>query len=134
MASIAAIRAIDHRDATKLRKARVRTTEALLQQAGTRTQRSDLSERTGIATVDLLRWAHQADLMRINGIGSEYADLLGSAGVDTVKALRRRNAANLMTLMTQVNTKRRTVQRLPTIEMVQGWVDTAVVLDSTVVS
>lgn len=134
MASIAAIRAIDHRDATKLRKARVRTTEALLQQAGTRPQRSDLSERTGIATVDLLRWAHQADLMRINGIGSEYADLLGSAGVDTVKALRRRNAANLMTLMTQVNTKRRTVQRLPTIEMVQGWVDTAVVLDSTVVS
>jgi predicted flap endonuclease-1-like 5' DNA nuclease len=134
MASIAAIRAIDHRDATKLRKARVRTTEALLQQAGTRTQRSDLSERTGIATGDLLRWAHQADLMRINGIGSEYADLLGSAGVDTVKALRRRNAANLMTLMTQVNTKRRTVQRLPTIEMVQGWVDTAVALDSTVVS
>jgi hypothetical protein len=39
-----------------------------------------------------------------------------------------------MTLMTQVNTKRRTVQRLPTIEMVQGWVDTAVALDSTVVS
>lgn len=134
MASIAAIRAIDHRDATKLRKARVRTTEALLQQAGSRTQRSDLSERTGIATSELLRWAHQADLMRINGIGSEYADLLGSAGVDTVKALRRRNAANLMTLMTQVNTKRRTVQRLPTIEMVQGWVDAAVALDSTVVS
>ncbi len=134
MASIAAIRAIDHRDATKLRKARVRTTEALLQQAGTRSQRSDLSERTGIPTSELLRWAHQADLMRINGIGSEYADLLGSAGVDTVKALRRRNAANLMTLMTQVNTKRRTVQRLPTIEMVQGWVDTAVALDSTVVS
>lgn len=134
MASIAAIRAIDHRDATKLRKARVRTTEALLQQAGTRTQRSSLSERTGIATSDLLHWAHQADLMRINGIGSEYADLLGSAGVDTVKALRRRNAANLMTLMTQVNTKRRSVQRLPTIEMVQGWVDAAVALDSTVVS
>lgn len=134
MASIAAIRAIDHRDATKLRKARVRTTEALLQQAGTRTQRSDLSQRTGIPTSELLRWAHQADLMRINGIGSEYADLLGSAGVDTLKVLRRRNAANLMTLMTQVNTKRRTVQRLPTIEMVQGWVDAAVALDSTVVS
>lgn len=134
MASIAAIRAIDHRDATKLRKARVRTTEALLQQAGTRTQRSNLSQRTGIPTSELLRWAHQADLMRINGIGSEYADLLGSAGVDTLKVLRRRNAANLMALMTQVNTKRRTVQRLPTIEMVQGWVDAAVALDSTVVS
>lgn len=134
MASIAAIRAIGHREATKLRKARVRTTDALLQQASTRTGRSDLSGRTGIPTADLLRWAHQADLMRVNGIGSEYADLLSAAGVDTLKGLRRRNAANLMALMTQVNTKRRGVQRLPTVEMVQGWIDEATELDALVVS
>jgi predicted flap endonuclease-1-like 5' DNA nuclease len=134
MASIAAIRAIGHRDATKLRKARVRTTDSLLQQASTRTARADLSSRTGIATADLLQWAHQADLMRINGIGSEYADLLSAAGVDTLKALRRRNAANLMELMTQVNAKRRAVQRLPTLEMVQGWIDAATNLDSIVIS
>lgn len=134
MASISAVRAMGHRDATKLRKARVRTTDSLLQQAATRTGRADLSQRTGIATTDLLRWAHQADLMRINGIGSEYADLLSAAGVDTIKSLRRRNAANLMTLMMQVNTKRRGVQRLPTVEMVQGWIDEAAALDPIVVS
>ena len=72
--------------------------------------------------------------MRINGIGSEYADLLSAAGVDTLKALRRRNAANLMELMTQVNAKRRAVQRLPTLEMVQGWIDAATNLDSIVIS
>lgn len=134
MASIAAIRAMGHRDATKLRKARVRTTDSLLQHAATRTGRSSLSERTGIDTTDLLRWAHQADLMRINGIGSEYADLLASAGVDTLKSLRRRNAANLMALMTQVNGKSRTVQRLPTVEMVQDWIDDAGAIDPVVVS
>lgn len=134
MASIAAIRAIGHRDATKLRKARVRTTDSLLQQASTRPGRSELSERTGIATADLLRWAQQADLMRVNGIGSEYADLLSAAGVDTLKALRRRNAANLMELVTQVNTKRRAVQRLPTVEMVQAWIDEAAELEPIVVS
>lgn len=134
MASIAAVRAMGHRDATKLRKARVRTTDALLQQAATRSRRSELSERTGIPTADLLKWAHQADLMRINGIGSEYADLLAAAGVDTLKTLRRRNAANLMALMTQVNAKRRTVQRLPTIEMVQGWIDTACEIEVIVTS
>lgn len=134
MASIAAIRAIGHRDATKLRKARVRTTDSLLQQASTRTGRSELSERTGIATADLLRWAQQADLMRVNGIGSEYADLLSAAGVDTLKALRRRNATNLMELITQVNTKRRAVQRLPTVEMVQAWIDEAAELEPIVVS
>lgn len=134
MASIAAIRAIGHRDATKLRKARVRTTDALLQQASTRKGRADVSARTGIATTDLLRWAHQADLMRIKGIGSEYADLLAGAGVDTIKALRRRNANNLMVAMTQVNAKRRLVQRLPTVEMVQGWIDVANTIDPLVTS
>lgn len=134
MASISAIRAIGHRQATTLRKSRVRTTEALLQQASTRRDRSELSERTGIPTADLLRWAHQADLMRINGIGSEYADLLAAAGVDTVKSLRRRNAANLMAMMTQVNAKRRAVQRLPTVEMVQGWIDEAAALEPIVTS
>jgi predicted flap endonuclease-1-like 5' DNA nuclease len=125
MASISAIRSIGHRQATKLRKARVRTTESLLQQAETRKGRADLSERTGIPTAELLGWAQQADLMRIKGIGSEYADLLAAAGVDTIKALRRRNAANLMVTMTHANTKRRLVQRLPTVEMVQGWIDGA---------
>ncbi|MGI9667845.1 MAG: DUF4332 domain-containing protein [Acidimicrobiia bacterium] len=134
MASIAAIRAIGHRDATKLRKARVRTTDALLQQASTRRGRSEVSGKTGIPTTDLLRWAHQADLMRIKGIGSEYADLLAGAGVDTIKSLRRRNATNLMIAMTQVNTKRRLVQRLPTVEMVQGWIDTANSIEPIVTS
>lgn len=134
MASIAAVRAIGHRNATKLRKARVRTTDALLQQAATRKGRSEISAKTGIATADLLRWAHQADLMRIKGIGSEYADLLAGAGVDTIKALRRRNAANLMVAMSQVNSKRRLVQRLPTVEMVQGWIDAANSIEPIVTS
>jgi predicted flap endonuclease-1-like 5' DNA nuclease len=134
MASIAAIRAIRHREATKLRKARVRTTDALLQQAATRKGRAEVSERTGVATTDLLRWAHQADLMRIKGIGSEYADLLSAAGVDTIKALRRRNAANLMVSFTQVNAKRRLVQRLPTVDMVQGWIDGANAIEPIVIS
>jgi len=134
MASISAIRTIGQRDATRLRKGKVRTTEALLRQASTRPGRSAVSGRTGVATSDLLRWAQQADLMRVSGIGSEYADLLAVAGVDTIKALRRRNATNLMTAMAQVNAKKRIVQRLPTVEMVQGWIDVAATLEPIVTS
>ncbi len=122
------------RHATKLRKAKVRTTEVLLREASTRTGRSSLSGRTGIPTADLLKWAHQADMMRVDGIGPEYADLLAASGVDTIKALRRRNAANLIATMTQVNAKKRIVQRLPTVEMVQGWIDDASGLDPIVTS
>lgn len=93
-----------------------------------------MSDRTGIATADLLKWAQQADMMRVGGIGSEYADLLSAVGVDTIKLLRRRNAENLMVAMTQINTRRRLVQRLPTIEMVQGWIDAAGDIDPLVSS
>ncbi len=132
MASISAIRSISHRNATKLRKSGVRTTESLLEQASTRRGRSVVSERTDIPSADLLKWAQQADLMRVGGIGSEYADLLSAVGVDTIKVLRRRNAENLMVAMNQVNTRRRLVQRLPTVEMVQGWIDTAGDIDPIV--
>lgn len=134
MASISAIRAIGQREATRLRKGRVRTTEALLREASTRKGRSAVSKRTGISTSDLLSWAQQADLMRVVGIGSEYADLLSAAGVETIKTLRRRNAANLMAVLDQVNTKKRIVQRLPTLEMVQGWIDGASELEPIVTS
>ena len=134
MASISAIRSIGHRNATKLRKSGVRTTDSLLEQASTRKGRSAVSQRTGIPSADLLRWAQQADMMRVSGIGSEYADLLAAVDVDTIKILRRRNAENLMVAMTQVNTRRRLVQRLPTVEMVQGWIEAAGTIEPIVTS
>jgi predicted flap endonuclease-1-like 5' DNA nuclease len=117
-----------------MRKSGVRTTDSLLEQASSRRGRSVVSERTGIPSADLLKWAQQADLMRVGGIGSEYADLLSAVGVDTIKTLRRRNAENLMVAMNQVNTRRRLVQRLPTVEMVQGWIDTAGSIEPIVTS
>ena len=72
--------------------------------------------------------------MRVGGVGSEYADLLAAVGVDTIKVLRRRNADNLMVSMIQVNTRRRLVQRLPTVDMIQRWIDTAGGMEPIVIS
>lgn len=125
MASIAAIRSLGHRDSTKLRKAGIRTTEAFLREAASRRGRRDLAERTGLDEKKILGWANRADLMRVPGIGSEYSDLLEFAGVDTIKELRRRNAANLLDTMTALNVKKRLVRRLPTEGMVGDWIEHA---------
>ena len=125
MASITAIESMEHRDATKLRKAGIRTTEALLKSAATRTGRRRLSRETGLSEADILAWANRADLMRIRGIGSEYADLLEATGVDTIRALRRRNPDRLLEAMTGTNLRRRVIRRLPTDGMVRRWVDEA---------
>lgn len=132
MASIDAIEGIGHKYATKLRKARVRTTEALLKLGATKRGRRQLAEKTGLVERQILDWVNRADLMRIKGVGEEYSDLLEASGVDTIKELRRRNAANLLTAMIEINRKKDLVRRLPTEAMVQRWVDHAKGLDPIV--
>jgi predicted flap endonuclease-1-like 5' DNA nuclease len=132
MASIDAIEGMSHAEATKLRKCRVRTTEALLKTASTRSGRKELSTKTGIPDKRILQWVNRADLMRVKGIGSEYADLLEVAGVDTIRELRRRNPANLLETLVVLNTRKRLVRRLPTEGMVSGWIDEAKVVDPIV--
>ena len=63
-----------------------------------------------------------ADLFRIRGVGSEYAELLEKAGVDTVKELRNRSAANLHAKMLEVNAKKKLVRQAPGAKMVEKWV------------
>lgn len=132
MASIGAVGGMNQREATKLRKARVRTTESLLKVAGTRGGRKKLARETEIAEESILRWVNRADLMRVKGIGSEYAELLEVSGVDTIKELRRRNPDRLLDTMVELNLRKMLVRRLPTDGMVTGWVDEAKALDPLV--
>ena len=132
MASIDTIEGIGTRQATKLRKARIRTTEALLKRGATRSGRREVASTTGVSEKLILAWVNRADLMRVKGVGEEYSDLLEAAGVDTVRELRRRNPANLLTAMVAVNNQKRLVRRLPTEMMVSRWVDHAKTLEPVV--
>ena len=132
MPSIDAIEGVGVRNLAKLRRAKCRTTGALLKKGATRRDRRDLAAETGLSTSDLLEWVNRADLMRIKGIGNEYSDLLEEVGVDTIRALRRRNAANLTKTMQDINAEKRAVQRLPTQAMVVGWVEAAKSLEPIV--
>jgi predicted flap endonuclease-1-like 5' DNA nuclease len=122
MASIDAIEGIGPKYATKLRKAGIRTTEALLKRGANRAGRKQLAEATGFNNHQILEWVNRADLFRVKGIGEEYSDLLEASGVDTVKELRTRNAGNLTDRMAEINQKKRLVRRLPTESMVTRWI------------
>lgn len=132
MASIDEIEGIGPKDARKLRKTGVRTTEGLLKRGATRKDRTGLAEEAGFAPDQISEWVNRADLMRVRGVGSEYAELLESAGVDTIKELRRRSAKSLTAKMTEINEKKRLVRRLPTESMVASWVEHAKQLDAIV--
>ena len=106
----------------KLRDAGIASIDALLAAAGPAAGRRKLAETTGISPELLLRWTNHADLYRISGVGSEYADLLEACGVDSCAELAQRNAANLATTMTEANAARNFVRRLPDEATVAGWI------------
>ena len=132
MARIDQVAGIDHKQATKLRKAGVRTSKRLIELAATRRGRTELSKETGLSPKDLQGWVHHADLLRVRGVGGEYAELLVAAGVDTLRDLRRRNPTALLAKIIGLNGSDRVVDRLPTESMVEGWIDSAGELDPSI--
>ncbi|MBB99072.1 MAG: ferredoxin [Rhodobacteraceae bacterium] len=111
--------------AEKLQAVGIRTTEAYLERAKDPKGRKALAEETGIEASRILKWANMADLMRINGVGEEYSELLEAAGVDTVKELKHRNAANLAAKMKEVNEEKKLVRQVPGETSVEKWVEQA---------
>ena len=94
----------------KLRAAGVRGTGTLLKKGATKSGRGEIARTAGIDESRVLKFVNHCDLMRVRGVGGEYAELLEGAGVDTVPALAMRNAGNLARRMAQVNGQKRLVR------------------------
>ena len=118
--------------AVKLNEAGIKTVDDLLERCITPKGRKELAEATGISSKLILKWANHADLFRINGIGPQFAELLGAAGVDTVKELRHRKAENLVAKMEEINTGKHLTRRVPSVAEVQKMIDEAATLPPTI--
>ena len=123
MARIDQVAGIGLKEATKLRKAGIRTSKGLIEAAATRKDRADLAAALGLDSRDLQMWVNHSDLLRVRGVGAEYAELLVAAGVDTLRDLRRRNPTALLAKIIGLNGEARVVRRLPTEAMVEGWIE-----------
>ena len=111
--------------AQKLTDAGIATTEALLENGAAPKGRKEIAEKTGIGDALILKWVNRVDLSRIKGVGSEFADLLEAAGVDTVPELAKRVPANLAKKMEEVNLAKKLTRKLPTAAQVADWVEQA---------
>lgn len=123
--SIEKIEGIGPKLGEALRNAGIRTVDDLLEAGAEKRSRTALAEKTGISESRLLKCVNMADLLRINGVASQYAELLECAGVDTVKELKHRNAENLAAKMAEVNGEKRLVRRPPSATVVNDWISQA---------
>ena len=120
--SIEKIEGIGPKHGEALRNAGIRTVDDLLAAGADKASRSALAEKTGISEARIMKCVNMADLFRINGVASQYAELLECAGVDTVRELRHRNAENLAMKLAEVNGEKNLVRRTPSTKIVQDWI------------
>lgn len=106
----------------KLEAAGISSQENLLKVCCEKKGRKTIAEKSGISEKLILNWVNRADLSRIKGVSTQYADLLECAGVDTVPELAQRNAENLHAKMVEVNADKNLVRQVPGASQVTDWV------------
>lgn len=111
--------------AEKLMAAGIDTDDKLLEKCCKPAGRKALAEETGISEKLILTWTNHTDLMRINGVGPQFAELLEAAGVDTVKEFRHRVAENLQPKLEEVNVAKNICNRVPVVAELQKMIDQA---------
>ena len=111
--------------AARLAKAGIRTTDDLLDACRDRRERRRLSERTGLPERQIQRFVNRADLMRIRGVGADFAELLVASGVRSVRELGRRRSLNLALKMGAVKAEKKLSRRAPSPSMVERWIASA---------
>lgn len=97
----------------------------MLAKGSTKSGRKELADATGIDERKILTWVNHSDLHRIDGIAGQTSELMEAAGVDTVKELATRNAANLAAKMQEINDAKNLSGRVPSADQLQKMIDQA---------
>ncbi|MGW8288982.1 MAG: DUF4332 domain-containing protein [Candidatus Bathyarchaeia archaeon] len=100
----------------------VRTVDDLLKVGATSVGRQRIARRLGVSYRMVLSWVHRGDLLRVKGIGSQYSELLETAGVSSVADLSNRDDFVLWQTLRGVNRQKRLVRRVPPRETIEMWV------------
>jgi predicted flap endonuclease-1-like 5' DNA nuclease len=78
----------------------------------------------------LTEWVNRADLMRLKGVGTEFANLLEDCGVDSCKELQHRVAANLHAKLVSANEEKHITHHAPSLGQVEDWIKEAATLSA----
>ncbi len=116
----------------KLANAGIKTVEGLLEVGASKAGRKKIAAESGIDEGKILDWVNMADLFRINGVASQFAELLKAAGVDTVKELRTRNAENLHSKLVEVQAEKKITRTVPGLSQVTNFIEQAAKLEPLV--
>lgn len=94
--------------------------------------RRDFAAKSGVNEPQITRWTQVADLMRVSGVNKEYGELLFAAGVTSAEQLGSHKPEDLVRLLEQTYANRKVMDPTPKLPEVQGWINEAKRIESTV--
>jgi len=119
---IAEIKGLTANEKAKLKGAGLDTVEELLARATGQSQRATLAKELGVPVSEVSEWINRADLMRVNGIGREFSNLLENAGVDSCKELQHRVPENLHVKLKESNASGHFTKQTPGLKQITNWI------------
>jgi predicted flap endonuclease-1-like 5' DNA nuclease len=107
----------------------ITTTEALLDLCRTDEGVARVCQCVELDEHTVRNWGTMADLMRIKGLGGQWAELMWRAGVSSVQDLAQREIVSLRTKMREINDAEHRVAELPGEKRVTKFIAEAGQLD-----
>ena len=115
------VEGIGEKYAEKLEKAGIKKVEDLIPLS--KKDMDDLAKKTGISRKLIDKWQEHADLMRLTGVGPEYAEALNVIGVDSVKELAQRNPENTLAKIQEMDKEKpNVIRRIPSLDSLKKWI------------
>lgn|GEM_PF-511860 len=107
---------------------------ALLEKAATPETRTELSAKIKVSEKSIYYWVKQCDLLRVEGMPADVADLLVKIGVRDVEDLSRLNTGIALPLMkSYYDSGALTIKEFPTMERLVTWKNRAILLPARIV-
>lgn len=106
----------------KLEAHGISNTDHLLEHAHTEHQRNELAHKADSTPHIIKELVNRADLMRINGVGTVFSNLLEEAGVNSCKELQHRIPEHLHKTLEDAHANKHLSQRAPSLSEVTEWV------------
>lgn len=113
----------------RLRADGIATTEKLLELCASDDGVRRICAAADIDDATVRNWGTMADLVRVRGLGGQWAELLWRCGVVSVQDLASRDAETLAQKMEEVNTAEHRVAELPGKQRVAKFINEAATLD-----
>ena len=109
----------------RLRADGIETTEQLLEACATPDGIARVCKCVDLDENTVRNWGTMADLVRIKGLGGQWAELMWRAGVKNVQDLARQDVEPLRERFREVNETEHRVAELPGENRVKGFIDQA---------